>query len=244
MTRLRATTIATAVLLLGGGVLRGQFAGKMKNPRPQDTTFKNPPTLQTSIDVRDAFINRIGEDGFYCRLPAPAIVVADTPLFGEYEKNTDTIVTPDWKQLTPPEKAIFLELAGAGASEEQAKGVFDMEAHHWILVVEAVHWWEACKELTLKLTPYQAELQASRVALAYWRERDPGVVERLSAISAALDKGPSLLPPEQDVPTYFNQHYQKAASGKEYLWMQAQVVKAVLAESPEPALVQTVSALK
>jgi len=226
-------------VVLAVGPAQGQFK---KLPPPSQ--FKNPPTLDTSIHVRDAFINRIAEDGFFCRLPAPAIIVADTPLFGEYEKNTDTLITPDWQQLKPEETAVFTELAGASSKDAQARTLFDMEAHHWILIVETVRWWEACKQLTLKLTPYEAELQAARVALAYWRERDPEVVARLAAIADTLGKAPSPIPPGQDFPTYFNQHYQKNASGKEYLWMQAQVVKAAMAETPEPTVVQTMNQLK
>jgi hypothetical protein len=203
-----------------------------------------PPQPWNSVHVRDKFIDRIGEDGFYCRLPAPALVVADTPLFGEYEKNTDTIVSPDWTQLTPAEKAIFTDIATAESTLADAEKVFEMEAHHWILIVETVRWWEACKQLTLKLTPYQAELQATRVALAYWRETDPDLVAQLMKISDTLSKEPTRVPPEQDFPTYFNQHYQKLASGKEYLWIQSQVVKTVAAEQPELMVVQSLKALE
>ena len=236
MTGLRARVFGAAALGLmaaaGGLVARADKHG----PRA--------PTPEAYIPVRDRFIDRIGEDGFYCRLPAPAIIVADTPLFGEYEKNTDTLISPDWTQLTVPEKAVFMELAGPGANDAQARKVFEMEAHHWILIVETVRWWEACKQLTLKLTPYQAELQAARVTLAYWRERDPDVVAQLFAIVAELDKEPSPIPDGQDFPTYFNQHYQKTATGREYLWIQAQVVKAVRAEDPEPTVVQAMKRLE
>jgi hypothetical protein len=231
MTSIRATWFALAALASGLGASHGE-------------KFKNPPTLETSIHVRDAFIDRIGQDGFYCRLPAPAIVVQDTPLFGEWEKNTDNIVTPDWSQLKPEGKAIFMQLAGAGTTDAQAQKLFDLEAHHWILIVETVHWWEGCKRLTLHITPYEAEAQAVRVALAYWRERDPALVQQLVTIISILDQQPSLIPEGQDLPTYFNQHYQTFASGKDYLWIQAQVLKAVLAEDPQPTVVETMNQLK
>ena len=77
----------TACCLLSLDMAHGQ-KNKQKNANI-------PPEPWTSVHTRDAFIDRIGEDGFYCRLPAPALVVADTPLFGEYEKVTDTIVTPE-----------------------------------------------------------------------------------------------------------------------------------------------------
>jgi hypothetical protein len=244
MSLLRGIVVA-AVLVSGWGMdAHAQFAGKMKNPKEQQVPFKNPPTLQTSIDVRDAFIDRIGEDGFYCRLPAPGIVVADTPLFGEFEKVTDTLVTPDWKQLKPEETAVFYMLAGPGATEDQAKGLFDVEAHHWMVVAETVHWWENCKNLTLKLTPYERELAGVRVALAYWKEHDPEVVAKMTAIAATLDKEPSPVPAGQDVPTYFNQHYQKDSTGKDYLWMQVQVLKVAMAETPEPTVIETMNGLK
>jgi hypothetical protein len=210
----------------------------------QSQTTKVPPQPWDSVHVRDKFIDRIGEDGFYCRLPAPALVVQDTPLFGEYEKNTDTIVSPDWSQLTPKERVIFTEFAGSAATDAQAKDVFEMEAHHWILIVETVRWWEACKQLTLKLTPYQAELQATRVALAYWQETDPDLMKREVAFMDLVSKDPSPVPPEQDFPTYFNQHYQRPASGREYLWMQAQVLKTVMAEQPELSVVQSLKKLE
>ena len=204
----------------------------------------NSPTLDTAMRERNAFIDRIGEDGFYCRLPAPAIVVADTPLFGRFDRGSNNMITPDWKQLTPEEKAVFAELAGPGGTDAQAQAIFDVEAHHWIFIVGEVHWWEACKQLTLKLTPYEAEMQATRVALAYWRERDPDVVARLTTTVDALSKEPSLIPPGQDLQTYFNQHYLTTASGREYLWLQAQLVKIALADDPEPILVETLKRLE
>jgi hypothetical protein len=230
------SAITVAAIILGMGTAQAQ-----KHKAGQANV---PPEPWPSIHVRDAFIDRIGEDGFYCRLPAPAIVVADTPLFGEYEKNTDTIVSPDWTQLTPEEKAVFHDIAGPGSTDPQAEQAFEMEAHKWILIVETVRWWEACKQLTLKLTPYQAELQAARVTLAYWRELDADVVAKIMAIVTVLDKEPTRVPPQQDFPTYFNQHFQTNASGKEYLWMQSQVIKAVAAETPEPSVVQTLKRLE
>ena len=244
MNVLRGMAIGTVWVLGCETALHAQFSDKMKNPKEPVYAFKNPQTLQTSIDVRDAFIDRIGEDGFYCRLPAPGIVVADTPLFGEFEKVTDTLVTPDWKQLKPEESAVFYTLAGSGASEAQARELFEVYAHRWIVVAETVHWWENCKNLTLELTPYQRELAGVRVALAYWLEHDPEVVQKLTAVAKALDKEPSPVPEGQDVPTYFNQHYQKDSTGKDYLWMQAQVLKAALAEAPVPTLIETMNQLK
>jgi hypothetical protein len=236
---IRGVAIGLAVLL---GTARAQGPQFKKLPPP--SKFKNPPLLETTIHVRDAFIDRLAQDGFYCRLPAPAIVVADTPLFGEWEKNTDNLITPDWVQLKPEEQAVFTQLAGPGSTDKQARDIFEMEAHHWIFIVETVHWWEGCKQLTLKLTPYQAELQAARVALAYWRERDPAVVQQLVAIGDMLAREPSPVPAGQDFATYFNQHYQTTASGKEYLWIQSQFLKELMAEDPEPAVVQAVNQLK
>jgi hypothetical protein len=227
-------------IAIGGGVADGQ-KGKHSPP---------PPTSGAYIALRDAFVDRIGEDGFYCRLPAPAMVVADTPLFGRFDRGSNNIVTPDWTQLTPAEKSVFTQLAGAGragasgGTDAQAQKIFEVEAHQWIFIVQEVHWWEACKQLTLKLTPYQAELQAVRVALAYWRERDPEVVERLAAIVESFGKEPSLIPPGQDLPTYFNQHYLTTGSGQEYLWLQAQVVKVAMADPQELTLVQAMKQLE
>jgi hypothetical protein len=178
------------------------------------------------------------------------MVVADTPLFGRFDRGSNNIVTPDWTQLTPAEKSVFTQLAGAGragasgGTDAQAQKIFEVEAHQWIFIVQEVHWWEACKQLTLKLTPYQAELQAVRVALAYWRERDPEVVERLAAIVESFGKEPSLIPPGQDLPTYFNQHYLTTGSGQEYLWLQAQVVKVAMADPQELTLVQAMKQLE
>ena len=231
----RMSVVALGLVVgAGAGVARAQHG---KHP-PQ------PPISAPYIPLRDAFIDRIGEDGFYCRLPAPAIVVADQPLFGKFDRGSNNIITPDWSQLAPQGKAVFVSLAGAGGTEAQARKIFDLEAHRWIFIVGEVHWWEACKQLTLKLTPYQAELQAVRVALAYWRERDPEVVAQLAEIAESLMKEPSRIPPGQDLPTYFNQHYLTTDSGQEYLWLQAQVVKVALADGPELTLVQAMKQLE
>ena len=188
--------------------------------------------------LRDAFIERIHSAGFTCPIAAPAIVVEDVPSFGQYDDSTNTLHTTEWAILRPEEKALFIQLAGPGADEPAVRAVFEKAAHGWIFVHELGHWWQACRNAIVHSSHYQVEYGANRIALAYWRETDPGLVTlMMSLFHGMLDHTPSPVPPGQEIEEYFNKNYEKLGPTPAYPWFQSRMNATLGEEKPIPTLV-------
>ena len=148
-------------------------------PASQAQEKEQAATLAKATAVRDAFVARIHVNGFSCPIPVPTILVEDVPSFGQYDNKTNVIRTSDWTLLNPQERAFFFHLAGPGAKEADVRTTFDQATHGWIFIHELGHWWQACRSVNSRSGPYQVELGADRISLAYWREVNPRVVDTM-----------------------------------------------------------------
>ncbi len=201
-------------------------------------------TLASMTALRDAFIARVKTKGFTCTLQPPPILVEDVPSFGQYNYETNTLRTSDWTLLNPRECAFFTQLAGPGATEVKAQTFFEAAAHHWIFIHELGHWWEACTGVDKKQTPWEAELNANRVSLAYWREVDPAIVAFVEPVfQSVVDHAPSPLPAGDEMKTYFNKHYQALGPSPAYPWFMSQMNVAAFQEVPQPAFAEVLRSI-
>jgi hypothetical protein len=183
--------------------------------------------------------------GFTCKIAPPTIVVEDVPSFGQYNPEKNTLRTSAWEQMPQRERGIFYQLAGPGASEEQVRAEFEVDAHHWIFVHEMGHWWQACRGMVDKGKHYAQEAGANRIAAAYWRQRDATVVSHMrAAFQMVLDHAPNPVPEGQDVETYFDANYQKLGPSPVYPWFQSRMCVTVIDERPEPTWVQALRETK
>jgi len=72
---------------------------------------------------------------------------------------------------------MFYDFMGPNATETIAKKEFEDGVHHWVIVHELGHWFQACRGITEKTSkPYAIEFGADRIAASYWNEHDPGVI--------------------------------------------------------------------
>ncbi len=195
--------------------------------------------------LRDEFVRATVAAGFTCPIAAPAIVVEDVPSFGQYQSSSNTLHTSDWTMLRPEERALFLHLAGPGADEASARNLFEVGSHRWVFIHELGHWWQACRGGNANHSHYQVEYGANRIALAYWREVDPEVVEKMMPVfQGIVDHAPSPVPAGQSVEEYFDKNYETLGPSPAYPWFMSRMNVSAYQERPAPTFVMVLAATK
>jgi hypothetical protein len=193
-------------------------------------------TMQKLTALRDNFAQKAKSDSPACTLAPPTIEIKDTPSFGNYVPETNTLEISAWWLLTPERRAFFRELAGKDADEDAARRVFENGTHRWVFIHELGHWWQACTGFLNSAKHYQVEYDANRIAAAYWRENDPGLMQGLaSGFEHMLSSKPSPVPTGQPLEDYFNANYDSLGLRPDYVWFQARMVSDVNAEKPAPS---------
>lgn len=188
------------------------------------------------------FLHRVRATGFSCPFAVPSILVEDVPSFGQYNEQTNTLRTSDWTLLQPQEKALFVHLAGPGATEPQVRHLFEVAAHQWIFVHEMGHWVQECLGAGSKRPPYHTEFDANRIALAYWREVDSTVVRTMIPVfQGVVDHMPSPVPAGQSVEDYFNANYETLGPSPLYPWFMSRMNVAAFDQSPAPSFAKVIS---
>ncbi len=189
---------------------------------------------------RDRFLERVDAEG-YPGCPAPRIVLADIPSFGNYLAKRNEVVVASWSSLSDEERRGFAQLAAALGARATAVSVFEGGTYRWVFMHELGHWWQACRRQT-RPNSFEEENGANRIALAFWREEDPrfahGIVQ---AFAALVRSAPSPLPAGAALQDYADAHFQQLAQGDTYTWLQAQSVSALAQESPAPSLHKALS---
>jgi hypothetical protein len=224
-------------LLLFGGIVGAQAQVPSDAKKAEAA---NPAMLAELTARRDAFVKATAASGLPCEIAPPELVLMDTPSYGNYEPEKNTLRTPLWEMLKPEEKRIFFRLAGPKASEAAAKHEFEIGAHHWVFIHEMGHWWQACRKVNDGRKPYSFEYEADRIDAAYWRDADPTVDEHMRAkFQGLVDGAPNPVPVGQEPEAYFNENYERLGPTPAYIWFQSQMCVKVFAEMPPPSFMQT-----
>jgi hypothetical protein len=194
-------------------------------------------TLRQETGVRDSFLQSVHAAGFTCALAPPRIIVQHTPSFGNYNNEDNAIYTPAWSQMKPEEKAFFARIAGPNSDEATIRQSFDRLSHRWIFIHELGHWWQNCQHAMEGRSHYAVEYDADRIALAYWRQFDPSVVDLMHhAALAVVEHEPNPVPAGQDLIPYFDKNYETLGPTPAYPWFQAKMIVSSFEESPSPSL--------
>jgi hypothetical protein len=200
------------------------FAQALKETGTQTESAGAAETRVKLTALRDAFVKATVDAGFACPIAPPTIQVVDTPAFGNYVPETNTLPMPAWEQLTNEEKEIFRQLAGPGANDEAGHAEFEMDAHRWIFVHELGHWWETCRGVMDHGNHYAYETGANRIAAAYWRERDPALIAHMrAAFDMILAHAPNPVPEGQTAEAYFDANYAQLGPTPAYQWYQSRM---------------------
>src|SRR5580704_1857841 len=205
---------------------------------------------QTSADsaalttLREEFAKELAAAGVKCPITPPKLSLKDVKSWGHYDPDTNTLTTPLWSQLSDEEKGLFTRLAGPNATEDAVRAEFETGIHHWVFVHELGHWTQTCTDSNKGKSHYEVEFGANRIAMAYWREQDPEIVEHMVGRFRGVLTRPSPVAAGQTPENYFNENYEKLAGTPAYTWFQAQMVVAAYEEAPKPTFRQAVGATR
>jgi hypothetical protein len=209
-------------------------------PPPAPADASDAAVLRRLTRLRAVFLKRIDEEG-YALCPAPQIELGDPGTFGRYLPERNVVLIGTWSHLSAPEPQAFETMAQTLGGEASAQRVFENGTHRWVFVHELGHWWQACRQLA-RPQSYAAENGANRIALAFWREREPrfaaGIVHGFAAL---LGSAPSPLPDGQPAQGYFEANFRAIAQTDAYTWFQGKMIVELAAEMPPPSLHRALS---
>lgn len=230
-------------MVLGAVGLVICVCGMAQTPK-QQADVESTRVAMTAL--RDAFVQSVHAAGFTCPIAVPPILVEDVPSFGSYDPDTNTLRTSAWSLLKPEESQMFFHFMGPNATEAIARKEFEDGVHHWVIVHELGHWFQACRGVTEKTAkPYAIEFGADRIAAAYWNEHDRGVIAHQRPVfEAILHNFPNPVPDGTGVETYFNDHYQELGPTPGYLWFQARMCLTAFDETPVPSFQRALAETK
>ena len=195
--------------------------------------------------LRDSFVQQIHAAGFTCALAPPSIVVEHTPSFGNYRNEDNSIHTPAWSQLQPQDLEFFARIAGPGTTPETTEKTFNQLSHRWIFIHELGHWWQNCQHAIDERSHWAVEYDADRIALAYWRQFDPSVVDLMrGAALSVIEHAPSPVPAGKELIPYFDENYETLGPTPAYPWFQAKMIVVSFDEKPTPNLATVLASQK
>ena len=191
--------------------------------------------LKEARRLRDDFVLEVKHSGYSCSLQPQDVVLANRASFGQYDESSNRVKPSDWFTLPLGQRTFFSGLTAAAAPDLPSRAVFEYYVHRWTFVHELAHWWQACEKPHGPSTPYKIEIDANRIALAYWRHSDPRTVAVLTALSRVLSgRGSGLVPQGESTEEYFdaNDEREHLSAGSFYPWLQSTLILS-LASEPE-----------
>ena len=184
-----------------------------------------------AIALRNKFVEKVKGSGFTPSLAPPEIVFDNPRSYGNYDADSNILHTSDWSTLDPGSKGRFNAAAGAIGNGMTGEKYFELTVHQWILIHELGHWWRACQHQTAK--PYENEMAANRIAIAFWREEDSAFMAfKLAGYQRYLAMAPSPVPAGESMVIYMDNNYDKLPGGQAYTWYQATMIVDGCKESP------------
>jgi hypothetical protein len=226
------------IAILSFMVVSFSLSAQTAAAKPAINTSSDEAVMKQLTDLRDSFINQLKAEGFQPSLTPPKIVLDNPPSFGRYEDDENILHIAVWSALKPDQQARFERLAAAIGSQQTGEQQFEESIHHWVFVHELSHWWQACQH-KIGDDHYAVEYGANRIAAAYWRLKDPALMERTEKRMAGVQSVlTSPVPAGQTENKFFNENYAALAPTRDYIWFQYSMVLKAQAEKPLPTLKQ------
>jgi len=187
-------------------------------------------TLTELTALRDNFIADINSFGYTPSLPPPVLSLDNPVSFGNYDDTTNILhTTSDWHTL-PQELKDFFNQA-AEHTDTSGESFFEKATHKWIFVHELGHWWRRCQKQ--KVSHYDEEMGANRIAVAYWRQQDSYFMNwQLQVFEGFVSHFPNPVPQGISKEKYLNDNYETIGSTPAYTWYQAEMIINAYNEQP------------
>lgn len=171
----------------------------------------------------------------------PEIRLDTIPPFSFYSYKTHIVHEARYKALPPPVQETFNLWASYTKDQSSGHSLFDDMFHCYFFVHELGHWLstqviQALPDVKKKTVfesferhPYETEIVANRLAVAWYREHDPAYLARLiEDFRAIRSKLPNPVPTGQGKREYFDANYEKLwDSADAYGWFQLDMVLTV-----------------
>jgi hypothetical protein len=226
-------TAALACLLIAAAAGAAGAAVPPRQP-PADAAL-----IRDLTALRDAFVRRIDEEG-YRLCPRPGIDLGAAPSGGRYLAARNLILITPWSQLSAQQQQGFEGVPGP-ATPAGARAAYESGTYRWVFVQQLGHWWQVCRHMAGPET-YAAQSGANRMALAFWRERDPrfaaaivrGATELVNAV-------PDPLPGGQDAQAWLEAHPGEQLASPAHEWLQARMIATLAQETPQPSFHKSLS---
>ena len=197
----------------------------------QSARLEHDPVVDQLTVLAQDFERRARLAGFALTSASPAIVV-DTPPQLSMLTSPNTIHTSRWEELKPEMQDEFKRWA-TYTGDATGEQLFDDMFHRFFFIHELAHWLQLqAKDYTKE--GYEFELDANRVAVAYWREKDSAYLSAMLARFQRINgRLPNPVPGSQDAEQYFNANRSKLGSNPDvYGWFQTRMVVQAGTEQP------------
>lgn len=182
----------------------------------------------------------------------PALEVATVPGPTRYDPARRAVVLVPYEVLDPARRAAMDRFAAIGTLGLTGPAQYAEVFHDLLVAHELGHWLQEVAQRPL--TRWQAEVEANRMMVAFWREHPAAppaapTARRLANFVAQAPTTPSPVPglgPDGagvDVGAYFDAHVAEIErSPAAYAWFQKLMVRRAMAEDPAPGFCQLVAA--
>ena len=200
------------------------------------------------IVLLNDFANRVREGRSSLPGPLPRFLFETLPSLATFSSPENLIRVAKWGELPPETQSLFGMYASlVGPEAPTGQQLFEDLFYRFFFIHELAHWLARPKNEPTSATHsgerrYTCEENANRVAVAYWRARDPSflrtTLERMGAIRARLGNP---VPAGEEAQDYFDNHYQELGDNPSaYGWFQLGMVLDVAAENPAPDFVSLI----
>jgi hypothetical protein len=127
------------------------------------------------------------------------------------------------------------------AAARGAQGLPQSADYAWSFVHELGHWWQYCRQLA-RPQSYGAENGAERIALAFWREREPRIAQAMvQGAQITLQLLPDPLAAGESPQVWLDAHPEALAQDGSARWLQAQMIATLSREQPAPSFHKALS---
>jgi hypothetical protein len=193
--------LGVVILALGGlSSLAGAQSGK-----------SDQPLLEQFRVVERRFTGRVRVAGFRPTKPEPSIRIERGALFAYYESAPNVVHMLRWETASMEARATFNLMAIHCKDGISGRELFRETYYRIFLVHELAHWLRPQLRAG-NLDHYSEELEANRIAVAFW-SRNPAdrawlgkMIERYRRVLTQL---PNPVPKGEDRREYFNRHRDK-----------------------------------
>jgi hypothetical protein len=203
---------------------------------------QHAPEFEAGLDTLAASVEaRFAEQGYAGSAAPPTVIVDSTPQLSYFVAQENAVHTSQWRAVAPEWQQTFnrwAALAGGQLSGEQLCGD---TLNKFFFVHEIGHWAQSLYEPragSLHVNSYEYELEADRLAVAYWRSEDPAFLNALMRnyrlITAKL---PSPVPRGETPKQYFAENFRAVAANPDaYGWYKFDTALRAYEETPAPTL--------